>query len=181
MGATAAYAAEGTREPTTEARNKAVAARVFDEIFNQGKFQVAEEIYAPDFVNHGLDHDADLKVDQDAVHEEKRAFPNLEMTVVSMVAEGDLVTVLWILRGTHLAAGYGLPFPTGVRIELRGITIWRIVDGKIREEWTAFDMLPSVLRVGERLALVVVGLLSLAGVLWWTASKAIRLRRALPT
>jgi predicted ester cyclase len=36
------------------------------------------------------------------------------------------------------AVSSGLP-PTGARIELRGITVWRIVDGKIREEWTSFD------------------------------------------
>ena len=41
--------------------NKAVARRVFDEIFNQGKFQVADEIYAKDFVNHGLHRDANLQ------------------------------------------------------------------------------------------------------------------------
>ena len=72
-------AAGHATEPTTkEERNKAIALRVFEEIFNQGKFSVAEEIYAPDFKNHGLDldgHDrfADLKTDQNAVHDEKEA------------------------------------------------------------------------------------------------------------
>lgn len=46
--------------------------RVFDEIFNQGKFQMADEIYAPDFQNHGLHRSVDLKADQDAVHTEKK-------------------------------------------------------------------------------------------------------------
>ncbi|MFZ0136827.1 MAG: ester cyclase, partial [Candidatus Sulfotelmatobacter sp.] len=123
-----------------QARNKAVAARVFEEIFNQGKFQVADEIYASDFVNHGLHKSFDLQADQAAVHAEKKAFPDLKITVDLMVAEGDLVTVVWTFRGTNTAAGYGLP-PTGARIELRGITVWRIVDGKIREEWTSFDEL----------------------------------------
>ena len=124
-----------------EARNKAVAGRVFEEIFNQGKFQVADEIYATDFVNHGLHRNIDLPEDQAAVHAEKKAFPDLKMTVTLMVAEGDLVTAVWVFRGTHTGAGYyGLP-PTGAKVELRGITVWRIVDGKIREEWTSFDQL----------------------------------------
>ena len=50
-----------------QGRNKALARRVFEEIFNQGKYDVANEIYAPNFVNHGLHRDADLKQDQDAV------------------------------------------------------------------------------------------------------------------
>jgi hypothetical protein len=55
-----------TPDGSIQARNKAVAVRVFDEIFNQGKFQVADEIYAPDFQNHGLHRSVDLKTDQEA-------------------------------------------------------------------------------------------------------------------
>jgi len=92
----AAVAAEGGSNPAAQAaRNKAVARRVFEEIFNQGKFQVADEIYAPDFVNHMLHRNVNLQEDQAAVHAEKRAFPDLTMTVDMMVAEGDLVTVVW--------------------------------------------------------------------------------------
>jgi hypothetical protein len=58
-----------------QAKNKAVAARVFEEIFNQGKFQVADEIYASDFVNHGLHKNFDLQADQAAVQPRKRRFP----------------------------------------------------------------------------------------------------------
>jgi predicted ester cyclase len=126
----AALAGDGALPPdgaSQQAKNKAVAARVFEEIFNQGKFQVADEIYASDFVNHGLHRNFDLQADQAAVHAEKKAFPDLKMTVNLMVAEADLVTVVWTFRGTNTAAGYGLP-PTGASIELRGITVWRIVD-----------------------------------------------------
>lgn len=122
-----------------QAKNKAVAMRVFDEIFNQGKFHVADEIYATDFRNHGIHRTVDLKTDQDAVHAEKKAFPDLRMSVQEMVAEGDKVAVLWTFRGTHTGWGYeGLP-PTGTPVEVRGMTIWRIVDGRIKEEWSSFS------------------------------------------
>ena len=85
--------------------------------------------------------DVDLKTDQDAVHAEKQAFPDLRMTVDMLVAEGDLVTALWTFRGTHTAGGYGGLPATGARLEVRGITIWRIVDGRIRDEWTSFNEL----------------------------------------
>ena len=55
-------------------KNKAVARRVFEEIFNQGKFQVAEGIYAPDFVNHGVKSDVGLPEDQAAARGWKEAF-----------------------------------------------------------------------------------------------------------
>ena len=133
--------------PTIEARNKAIATRVFEEIFNQGRFEVANEIYSPDFQNHGLHQDFDLKTDQDAVHAEKHAFPDLRMQVERLIAEGDFVTALWTFRGTHTAGGYaGLP-ATGTPIELRGITIWRIVDGKIRDEWSTWNELRAYAQV----------------------------------
>jgi steroid delta-isomerase-like uncharacterized protein len=137
-------AAQATDPTTKEERNKAIALRVFEEIFNQGKFSVADDIYAPDFKNHGLDsRNVDryvgLKADQDAVHDEKKAFPDLKMTVNNMVAEGDLVAVHWTFRGTHTHDGYaGLP-ATGTQVLMTGMTIWRIVDGKITDEWSSFN------------------------------------------
>jgi steroid delta-isomerase-like uncharacterized protein len=161
-----------------EARNKAIAARVFEEIFNQGKFQVADEIYAQDFVNHGLHREFDLQEDQAAVHAEKKAFPDLKMSVVLMAAEGDLVTAVWVFRGTHTGSGYdGLP-PTGVKLELRGITVWRIVDGKIREEWTEFDELQAAAQFMTQLKWPLIGFLFAALILLWALCRVIlRVRR----
>ena len=153
-------AAHATVPTSKEESNKAVALRVFEEIFNQGKFSVADEIYAPDFKNHGLKRvdvtatgsrltwvHADLKTDQDAVHAEKKAFPDLKMTVNNMVAEGDLVAVHWTFRGTHTHGGYGGLPATGTKVSMTGITIWRIVDGKITEEWSSFNEMGAYAQV----------------------------------
>jgi steroid delta-isomerase-like uncharacterized protein len=171
-----------TPDGLIQAKNKAVAMRVFEEIFNQGKFQVADEIYAPDFRNHGLHQSLDLKTDQDAVHAEKKAFPDLRMSVEEMVAEDDKVAVLWTFRGTHTGSGYeGLP-PTGTPVELRGITIWRILDGRISEEWTTWSDTAAYLRMLIQLKwwLVSAGLVTLAVViaierlLWSMVKKFVR-------
>jgi predicted ester cyclase len=151
-------------------RNKAVARRVFEEIFNQGKFQVADEIYAKDFVNHGQTTDVDLEVDQAAVRWEKKTLPNLTMTVDLMLAEGDLVTVMWTLRGINTSP-IGLLPATGVRIEERGITVWRIVDGKIREEWTSFDDLRILRQFVSQLKWQLMGLLGAVLLLVWLATR----------
>src|SRR5947209_3862453 len=153
-----------TPDGSIQARNKAVAMRVFDEIFNQGKFQVADEIYAPDFRNHGLHRSLDLKTDQEFVHAEKKAFPDLRISVQEMIAEGDKVAVLWTFQGTHTGSGYeGLP-PTGTRVEIRGMTIWRIVDGRIVEEWSSFSETGAYIGMAAHLKwwIVSAGLLVLA-------------------
>jgi predicted ester cyclase len=172
-------------EPTTEERNKAIATRVFEENFNEGRFAVAYEIYAPDFENHGLHRDYGLAEDQDAVHAEKQAFPDLRMTVDMLVAEGDLVTAVWTFRGTHTRGGYGGLPPTGARIEMRGITVWRIVGGRIRDEWTAFNDLGAYVQAAARVkgylfaaAIALVALIvALERALVWMARRAYRALR----
>jgi steroid delta-isomerase-like uncharacterized protein len=128
-------------------QRKAVARRVFLEIFNQGKFEVANEIYAKDFVNHGLTRDIGLKEDQDAARGWRSAFPDLHMTVDKVLVDGEFVTVLWSGGGTNTGEGNGLP-ATGKKLKGRGITIWRISGGKIREEWSEFDQLQILQQLG---------------------------------
>lgn len=128
-------------------RNKAAARRVFTEILSQGRYEVADELYARDFVNHGESRDFDLKTDQEGARGWRQAAPDLVMTADKVIAEGELVTVLWTGRGTNTGAGNGLP-ATGRKIQVRGITIWRIVDGRIREEWSAFDRLSMLQQAG---------------------------------
>ena len=132
-------------------RNRAVALRVFNEIFNQCRPEIAAEIYSPNFRNHGIHSDASLEVDQGWARGELQAFPDLRMTVIKTVAENDLVTILWIFRGTHARDGYGGFPPTGTYMEFRGMTIFRVVDGRIVEEWTTFNQWSAYSQVLQHL------------------------------
>ena len=130
-----------------EARNKEVANRVVTEILSGGDFELANQLYEPDFVNYGQTRDIGLAEDQAAARGWKSAFPDMVMTPDKLIAEGDLVTVLWSARGTNTGTGNGLP-ATGKALTGRGITIWRIVDGRITEEWSAFDQLSIMQQLG---------------------------------
>ena len=166
-GVLAGGQSQGPPNPSSiEDNNKAVARRVFEEIFNQGRFQVADQIYAKDFVNRGLHRNHTLAEDQAAVHEEKKAFPDLWMTVDMLVAKGDMVTAVWTFRGTNSAPGYGLP-ATGAKVEVRGITVWRITDGLIREEWTSFSELGAAQQMAGQLKWKLLGALLLATIAGW--------------
>ena len=128
-------------------QNKAIATRAFEEILSKGRFELAEQLYAKDFVNHGLHRDATLEEDQAALKGWHQAFSDIAIVPKKLIAEGDLVTVYWVARGTNTGAGNGLP-ATGKKAELAGITICRIVDGKIKEEWSAFDQLSMMQQLG---------------------------------
>jgi steroid delta-isomerase-like uncharacterized protein len=128
-------------------QNKAIARRAFEEILSQGRFELAEQLYAKDFVNHGGHRDISLEEDQAALKGWHQAFPDIVVVPEKLIAEGDLVTIYWIGRGTNTGTGNGLP-ATGKKAELPGITIWRIIDGKIKEEWSAFDQLSMMQQLG---------------------------------
>jgi steroid delta-isomerase-like uncharacterized protein len=128
-------------------QNKALAKRAFEELLSKGRFELAEQLYAKDFVNHGLHHDISMDEDQAALKGWHQAFPDLAIVPEKLIAEGDLVTIYWIARGTNTGTGNGLP-ATGKKAEQSGITIWRIVNGKIKEEWSAFDQLSLMQQLG---------------------------------
>jgi steroid delta-isomerase-like uncharacterized protein len=128
-------------------QNKAIAKRTFEELLSRGRFELAEQLYAKDFVNHGVHREASLEEDQAALKGWHQAFPDIAIVPEKLIAEGDLVVVYWIARGTNTGTGNGLP-ATGKKAEQAGITIWRIVDGKIKEEWSAFDQLSMMQQLG---------------------------------
>ena len=128
-------------------QNKALAKRAFEELLSGGRFELAEQLYAKDFVNHGIHRDISLAEDQAALKGWHQAFPDVAIEPKKLIAEGDLVTVYWIARGTNTGTGNGLP-ATGKKVEQAGITIWRIVNGKIKDEWSAFDQLSMMQQLG---------------------------------
>jgi steroid delta-isomerase-like uncharacterized protein len=128
-------------------QNKAIARRAFEEILSGGRFELAAQLYAKDFINHGIHRDASLEEDQAALKGWHQAFSDITIVPEKLIAEDDLVAIYWIARGTNTGTGNGLP-ATGKKAELTGITIWRIVDGKIREEWSAFDQLSMMQQLG---------------------------------
>lgn len=125
-------------------RNKQTARSFFEEVLDQGRFDKYADSHAKDFIAHAGDHEATLEEDIAAAKEERKALPDMKVWVNEIVAESDLVSVYWSASGTNTQAAMGLP-ATGKKIKIDGMTLFRFKDGKIREEWSVWDML-SVLR-----------------------------------
>ena len=128
--------------------NKALAQRSW-EIVNQRDPDTIQEFYADDLVWHEPDQDVH------GSEEAKRflalyfrAFPNLTHTVEDVIAEGDKVVTRYTIRGTHQGETEEFGPPTGKHLELEGITIHRIEDGKIVEEWERYDNLSVLQQLG---------------------------------
>lgn len=125
-------------------RNKAVVRRVYEKGLSRGVFEVP---YTPDFVGHGGDT---TFRHADGIAEAKGwrlAFPDLNVRVDLILAEGDLVSVRWTARGTNTGAGNGIP-ATGKQVKISGTTVFRMADGAIAEEWTSGDSLGLLKQLG---------------------------------
>ena len=131
-------------------QNRALVRRFIEEVFNQGKLSVAEEVLAPDYVHHdpatgergsgieGLEH---------MVGFYRQAFPDFHITVEDQMATEDRVVERWTGRGTHQGSLRGLA-PTGRTISAEGISIHRIANGRIAETWTCFDSASMLRQIG---------------------------------
>jgi steroid delta-isomerase-like uncharacterized protein len=129
---------------TEQERNKQIARSFFEEVLDQGRLDRYAQSHSQDFVAHAGNHDATLEEDIAAAREERKALPDMRVTVNQMVAEGDLVAVYWTAAGTNTQAGMGFP-ATGKKIKIDGMTLFRFKSGRICEEWSVWDML-SVMR-----------------------------------
>ena len=79
-------------------QNKAIAKRAFEEILSQGHFELAEQLYAKDFVNHGVHRDATLEEDQAALRGWHQAFSDIAIVPEKLIAEDDLVRSTGLLE-----------------------------------------------------------------------------------
>jgi ketosteroid isomerase-like protein len=129
-------------------QNVALVGRFFDEVCNGRKADVADEIIAADYVSHGPQ--APPAEGPDGVKARVGVYQESldgRWDVQEMVSTGDRVVTRWIGSGTHNGELMGVE-PTGRPIEVEAISIFRIADGKIAEEWTVWDALGLLQQVG---------------------------------
>src|SRR3990170_3759236 len=129
--------------------NKAVVRRAFDEIA-QGNLDVADEIIAPEYVRHDLAGGPDAH-GPDGVKRLiaglRTAFPDIETTIEDIFADGEKVVVRFSVRGTHSGPFMGIA-PTGREATWRGVNIYRVSGGRIRETWQLADGLGLLRQLG---------------------------------
>jgi steroid delta-isomerase-like uncharacterized protein len=129
--------------------NKALIRRMIEEVVNAGNLDAVDELLAPDFVNHNPMPGAipDRDGFRQAFRNLHAAFPDLRAIDSDLIAEGDRVVVPRGFEGTHHGPFMGVP-PTGKRIVLDGIAVFRVVSGQICERWAVLDTLGVMRQLG---------------------------------
>ncbi|HYG09545.1 MAG TPA: ester cyclase [Pyrinomonadaceae bacterium] len=134
--------------------NKAVVRRFYEELWNDRKIEIADEIIAADCLTHQLIsgvEESGAPRPPESMKQHVAAwlegFPDMRFTVEQMIAEGDRVVTHCRMRGTHTGAWSGLA-PTGREVSLPMIVIQRIAGGKIAEDWVLVDSLGFYQQLG---------------------------------
>ena len=142
----------GLFPPPDPEANKAVVRRQTEDLWNQGNMDVIDEIYATDYVRHdpvspGISGSEGVK---QLIATYRAAFPDIHFTTEDIIAEGDLVAARWTSTGTQTGdLMMDPPIPaTGVQGTSTGISIYRIANGKIVEEWAEWDALGMMEQLG---------------------------------
>jgi len=123
--------------------NKQLLRTWFGEIWNRHSVTAIDAMYRSDGRAHGFPQaDSVLEGPEDfkVIHRNFcAAFPDIHVTVVEAIAEGDAVAARWSATTTHLGESLGMK-ATGKKVILTGSTFVTIKDGKIGEGWNFMDM-----------------------------------------
>lgn len=136
--------------------NKALVTRLFDEVFSAENLDAADEIFAEVYVEHavapfGRDEPGRVHAPSHAretVEWLRAQFPDLEMTIESLVADEDTVAVRVRSEGTNLGRLGGIAPATNKRFVAEQSHWYRVADGKLREHWATRDDLSAMLQLG---------------------------------
>lgn len=118
-----------------EAENRAIIRRLVEEVLNQGKLDVIDELFVPDFVDRSTE---DQTPGSEGVRQYiagvRAAFPDLLVRIDDLIAEGDKVVIRTTWQGTHQGIYEGRA-PTDKPARRTMIQIFRLANGKLAEEW----------------------------------------------
>ena len=134
-----------------EVQNKAVVQRYWDGKWNERRPEILDELQTPNVVYHGT------SMDMNGIEEYKQiyssflsAFHDTQLVVEDLIAEGDKVMSRVSMNCTHKGEFEGIP-PTGKVLTVSAFTVFRLVDGKIAEEWEVLDELGMMHQLGMEL------------------------------
>lgn len=138
---------------TSVEANTTVVRRFFDEVCNARKLNIADELFAAGHHYHDpsipgvADGPAGIRQSPGPVVPYQTAFSDAHWHVEDMLAEGDTVITCWVGTGTQDGDLLGIP-PAGKSVNVPGIWLQRLTDGRIVESWQVWDTLAMLQQLG---------------------------------
>lgn len=122
---------------------------IFEDVWNRKNIDAVDDLMSTDYIHHDAGAIAANGPEgyKQFVKSYMRAFPDAHFTIDDEFTVGQNEITRWTIAGTHEGELAGIP-PTGRRISVTGISIARIVDGKITESWNNWDALGLMQQLG---------------------------------
>ena len=130
--------------------NKAIVRRLFEELWNKGNLSLADQLFTPNYTHHDssspdFGHGPESERKRATLY--RTAFPDLHLTIEDIIAEGETVMARWSCHGTHKGDLNGMA-PTGKQFTISGVTIARLLNGKLAESHVNWDALGMMQQLG---------------------------------
>ncbi len=125
--------------------NKRIVRRIIEEGWNGADQSVIAHLYDPDVINHGVA--SGLTELMNGLLSTRSAFPDCSWEINDVIGEGNKVVVRWTARGTHAGALGGIA-PTGIVVEVEGVTIFQLARGRVIEWRRIADDLGMLQQLG---------------------------------
>lgn len=129
--------------------SKRIVERFYEDFVNRGNYDAAEDFIADDCVFYfgAVEVGRGPEAFRQMLRTLRTAFPDFTTTIEDVIAENDKVAERVTSRGTHKGDFQGIP-PTGKSVVMAGISMFRIADGKIVENWAMPDQLGLLQQLG---------------------------------
>jgi predicted ester cyclase len=120
--------------------NKTVYRRFIQEVFNEAKFDNLSDLLAPSYEIKDAPPGTPPGAEgvRQVVTMFHAGFPDMQITLDEVIAEGDTVAARSTLKGTHRGEIFGLK-PTGKQVTMTSLTLVHIVEGKLTASWVKND------------------------------------------
>lgn len=133
------------------AENSELIRRWFEEVWNQGREETIDDLCAAEVVGHGQTLDGSDIVGpahfKQFWHVFRAAFTSVHVEIHRTIEEGEMVLAHWTITMTHTGPFLGVP-GSGKQITAKGMSMQRIVGGKIVEGWDNWDQLGVMTQMG---------------------------------
>jgi predicted ester cyclase len=137
---------------STSDNNKAIVCRIPEELYNHGKLEVADEVFADGYVEHHPlppHFPSGREAVKRFVTGARTAFTDLHYSVESAIGEGDMIGMRITARGTHTGAWELLPIPpSGKSATWTEMHFCRIANGQVVEHWAVVHQLSLMQQLG---------------------------------
>lgn len=130
-------------------RNKAIILTLVD-VIQRGDLERVEQLFAPGYVPHDPSNPTrrgGVEGAREFIAMLHAGLGDVRYTIELLTAEADRVTYRWTLQGTHTGAFMGMP-ASGRTIEVTGMDMFRLTNGKIVESWASADALGMLQQLG---------------------------------